>query len=271
MYARRRLGVLAALAAIVTAGIAGNSFLTRPGTAADGSEGFLAFGDEANGTTFAVGLDAAGERRGSFQFAVAGVGLFWPDTPASIETKSDSSVIVRYDGPGQLDRAAALDLVFGFHQRSGEREPVPIRLEAQVNPDRITASAELWSGGVGYKLTDRRALPDAGEDLAAILAALRAEDWPGLYRRTYSGARAQMSEADFVAAISAAYAARGRVLDAQLVSGPTYGDGRAGFDTASATVSVTLSENGTPRTYRAQASLIWEADHWALLSLDLAD
>ncbi len=156
---------------------------------------------------------------------------------------------------------------FGFHQRSGNFDNVSIRLEAQVNPDRISATAELWHSGVLYKLTDRRAVPNADDDLASIIAALKAEDWAALYRSSYSGVRGQMAEADFVAGIGTTFAARGHVVDASLISAVSYGDGSAGFDMASARVAVTLSKGGAPSTMNGQAILVWEAGRWQLYSI----
>ena len=181
-----------------------------------------------------------------------------------MEVKSDSSVIVRYDGPGFADPQATIDSAFGYHQRSGETLPVTVRLEVQVNPDRITASAELWVDGAFYNLTDRRATPDAEADLAAILAAFKAQDWASVYRWSYSGVRSEMTEAQFIAASTQAFSAEGTVVDATRTGPLSYTTGGAGFDAAAASVTLTMSSG---RTVNADASLIWEDDRWALLSI----
>lgn len=239
----------------------------RPGTGADGSRGFVTFKDVANGTTLSVGLADAGDARGRFQFAVHGVGLFWPAEVATVEVKSDSSVIVRYQGSGFVDPSAQLDNTFGYHVRSGEATTVDVRLEAQVNPDRITASAELWSAGRQYKLVDRRAVPDADADLATILHVIERSDWAGLYGWLYTDSRATMTQAEFVAGIAAAFDARGTIVSVDQVGPVRYGDGRAGFDVASAAVTLTMSSGGTQTEVQATASLIWETDRWSVLSI----
>jgi hypothetical protein len=253
-------GLTAASLIIVT-------LLARPASSADGSLGYLSFKDVMNGSTFSVALQGAGSNQGKFQFAVEGAGLFWPVNRATVEVKSDSSVIVRYDGPGFADAQAAIDPVFGFHQRSGTVTPDTIRLEAQINPDRITASAELWVDGASgsYKLTDRRSTPDADTDLATILAAFEAQDWASVYSWTYSGVRGEMTEAEFVSASAHAFSAEGTVVHAATTGPVFYTSGSAGFDAASAPVSLTMSSG---RTVIAEASLIWEGNRWALLSID---
>jgi hypothetical protein len=254
----------AGAAGTLAAGFLIVSLVVQPATSADGSLGYLSFKDVANGSTFSIGMRDAGPNVGKFQFAVNGTGLFWPSNRATVEVKSDSSVIVRYDGPGFADHHATIDAAFGYHQKSGEALAVAVRLEAQVNPDRITASAELWVDGVAYKLTDRRATPDAVTDLASILAVFQAENWASVYQWTYSGVRSEMTQAEFIVASQNAFSAEGTVVQAIRTGPLTYSSGGAGFDTATAPVSLTMSSG---RVVIAKASLIWEDDRWALLSV----
>jgi hypothetical protein len=240
------------------------ALVAAPSSGADGSRGFLTFKDVANGTTWSIGLQEAGIDTGKFQFAAPGVGLAWPEGLATVVVKSDSSVIVRYEGPGFVDPVAALDPVFGYHQGSGEAQTRALRLEAQVNPDRITASAELWVDGVAYKLVDRRSVADADADLTTILGAFAAEDWSTVHRWLYSAARASISEAAFIARSETEFSAEGTIATATRSGPVTYGAGGAGFDTATAPVTLTLSSG---QTILANASLIWETDRWNLLSI----
>jgi hypothetical protein len=239
----------------------------RLGAGADGSSGFLTFKDAANGTSLSVGLADAGDARGRFQFAVDDVGLFWPADVATVDVKSDSSAIVRYEGPGFLDAAARLDGTFGYHETSGDSIPVDLRLEMQVNPDRITATAELWSGGQQHHLVDRRAAPDADADLDSILAAIERSDWTSLYGWVYADARATIEQAEFVAQMGATFATHGTIVAVDRSGSVRYGDGRAGFDTASADVVLTMSSGGAQTVINATASLVWETDRWSLLSI----
>lgn len=84
----------------------------------------------------------------------------------------------------------------------------------------------------GFKLTDRRAIPDAEADLASILAAFESQDWARVYRWT-------------------------------LLGRPLRNDG-GHFIAARTQVTLTMSSG---RTVIADASLIWEDDRWALLSI----
>lgn len=260
---RRRM-LLAAVAVLVTSSLL---LVTRTGsaTSADGSLGYLTFKDLPNRSTLSAALHEAGADKGRFQFAVDDVGLFWPTNRATVEVKSDSSVIVRYEGAGYQDADATIDPTFGFHQRSGSLRDVTLRLEAQVNSDRITASAELWVDGTLYKLTDRRATPDADADLASILSAFEAQDWTAVYGWTYSGLRSSMTASEFAARSTEAFAAEGSVVDASRTGPLAYTGSRAGFDAATAPVTLSMSSG---RTIIAKASLIWENDRWALLSID---
>jgi hypothetical protein len=263
-------GARVVLALVITVSVAVAAVMVGApgtGTGADGSAGFLAFKDASAGSSMSVGLQDAGAARGRFEFAVDGVGLFWPADVATVAVKSDSSVIVRYDGPGFLDARAQLDDTFGFHKRSGDWTKVDIRLEAQVNPDRITASATLWSGAQQFVMVDRRPTPDADQDLATILDTVRRSDWSALYGWLYAGARATTTESAFVEQTRAAFTARGTVVAVDRVGVLSYGDGRAGFDTASQAVTLTMSSGGNQTTLHATASLVWETNRWSLLSI----
>lgn len=179
-------------------------------------------------------------------------------------------MIVTYNGDDRLDRQAILDPVFGFHERSGVSEAHQIRLESQINPDRITATANLWVDGVQYHLVDRRATPDAGTDLASIISALRTENWGAIYDRSYSGIHAQLTRPAFVAALTAAFAAHGHVTAVVITVQPSYGDGSGGFDTASGKLAVTMTRRASSQTYAVNVSLLWENSSWKLLGLPLA-
>ena len=118
--------------------------------------------------------------------------------------------------------------------------------------------------GVAYKLTDRRATSDAATDLASILAAFQSEDWASVYSWTYSGVRQEMTLAEFKVASENAFSAEGTVVQAIRTGSLTYSAGGGGFDAVSAPVSLTMSSG---RVVTANASLIWEDDRWALLSV----
>ncbi len=235
-----------------------------PATTADGSLGYRSFKDASNGSMLTVALQDAGANQGKFQFAVTGAGLFWPRDRATVTVNSDNSVVVGYDGPGFADTQAVIDSAFGHHQRSGEALPVTVRLEAQVNPDGITASARLWVNGVLYALNDQRPTLDADADLLTILGAFQSQDWAVVYSWTYSGVRSEMTETEFVAASTQAFSADGSVVHATRTGPVSYATTGAGFDTATARVALTMSSG---RIVNADASLIWEDGRWALLSI----
>ena len=264
--ARRPIPSIALVATLAVFGVLAS--LSRSDAAVP-SDGYVAFQDPSAGTSFAVSIGATSLYVGHFEFAVAGLGLVWPDAPAVVTANSDHSVVVTYAGGGQLDRQATLDPTFGFHRVSGTSEEHPIRLQSQINPDRITATATLWVDGVQYHLVDRMPTPDADTDLAAIAGALRSEDWGGLYDRSYSGLTGQLSRSVFVATLASAFAPYGHVTAVVITAQPIYGDSSGGFDTASAKLAVTLSNGASSHTYDANVSLLWESSTWKILSLPL--
>lgn len=190
------------------------------------------FIDAGRQSSFSVDLDQTTADFGRFSFGVLGVGLFFGDSPATVEFQSDHSVIVRYSGSAALDRAAQLDFVFNLTRVSGAFEPASIQLEAQVNPDRVTSSAQLWYQGTQYELVDKQPPSDPAVGLNAILAAMQAQDWSRLYDLGYSGFRSAITRADFAARMSTGWAGRGTVTATSVVSAPQLGDRRAGFDAA---------------------------------------
>lgn len=259
---RRAVGFVTAFAALAMLVV---SSTPSPATGADGSGGYLTFKDPGQGSSWSIGLAAAGADRGRFQFGVTGAGLIWPDGRATVDVKSDHSVIVTYDGAGFADRQATIDPDFAIHQGSGNEEPVHLRLQAQVNPDRVTASAELWVDGIQYKLTDKRPTTTANADLDAIIGFLEAEAWADYHRTLYAGAREQMTEAAFVEAIAAEYATVDGIAEIDRTGPISYNAPGSGFDIATAPLRM---QTGAGTVFTGRASLIWEGNRWAVLSID---
>ena len=224
------------------------------------------FIDTVDHTQLLIYLDPSVAHYGAFSFAAQGAGLFGNVRPATIDVAGPHAVDVSYDGAGTLDPAARLDFVFGLDWPSGQAQPAAIRLTASLDPIAGAASADLWTGGAHYRLRVQPPPRNADQALAAVLRAYRNEDWSALYDLYFSGLRAQLSRADFVARISTGVAGW-RVVDAQVVSPITYSDGQAGFFMAVAQVRITRSRQGATRTDVAQAELLWENGRWALLTL----
>lgn len=263
----------AAIAVVTVAAVLAAAILRgQPGaTASDPAGGRYVFIDDARQSSFSVNLEKTSPDLGRFSFGVAGLGLFFGDVPASVEFKSDSSIIVRYDGSGVVDRSARVDFVFNLTLATGTTDPAPIQLEAQVNPDRVTSSAQLWYEGVQYKLVDRQPASDPGAAVRAILAAMAAQDWSAVYDLGYSGLRTAISRAEFGDRMAAGWAGRGTVTATAIVSAPRLGDRRAGFDAAQATVSFTLTRDGVATTYLADITLLEEPDGWKFISIALRE
>ncbi len=237
-------------------------------TAADPTGGRYAFMDRDRGTTFSVIIDASSPEGGRFSFAGAGLGVVWSDTPASVEVKSDNSVIVRYEGPGRVDAGAQFDPVFGLHRVVSAGEPVRLRLEAQVNPDRVTSVVDLWMDSLRYKMVDRKPPSDPRFDLTAVTAALRAQDWQSLYALAFSGLRHSVTEADFVAKAEAGWADVGTVVSVTVVTPPALEDRRTGLDVAVAEISVATERDGVTVVHSADVTLLQESVGWRWISID---
>ena len=236
--------------------------------ATDPSGGRYTFIDNARQTEFLIYLDPSATNFGRFSFGVQGLGLFFSTAAATVNFNSDHSVVVQYSGSGLLDPNASLDFVFGMSQSSGTTDPVSIQLQAQINPDRVTSSAELWYGGAQYKLVDTRPPADPTDALNAALAALQQKDWAGLYGMSFSLLQNSMSQADYVAQISAGWAGSGTITAITVTSPPQLNDGRAGFDMARASASVTMTSGTTTTTYPIYVTLLEEPSGWKLFSID---
>lgn len=266
-----RAGIVVATVAVSVIGILSVSVIggAPRAAAADPAAGRYVFIDDARASSFSVNLDPDNPDFGMFTFGVQGVGLFLGAGPGTVEFKSDNSVIVRYDGAGFLDRSARLDFVFNLTMVSAATESTSIRLEAQVNPDRVTSSAQLWQAGAQYKLVDKQPPSSPGSALTSILSALQAQDWSRLYDLGYGPFRATISRADFTAQAAAAWTGRGTVTAVSVTGAPKLGDRRAGFDVAKATVAFTLTKDGTAATHLADVTLLEEPDGWKFISIDL--
>jgi hypothetical protein len=240
-----------------------------PAAAVDVAAGRYAFSDHDRNSSFAVTVDPTSSANGAFTFGAAGVGLIWSDTPASVEIKSDKSVILRYTGPGRVDRQATLDPLFGLDLVGSTGEPAQVRLEAQINPDRVTSATKLWLDDVPYELIDRSPAADPRIELDSILAALRTQDWLDLYARSFVGFREVMTESDFVADMTAAWATKGTVTAAGVTTGPTLTGRRTGIDAAVATVTIALSTDGVSTAHVADVTMILEAQGWRWVNIEL--
>ncbi|MGB8385118.1 MAG: hypothetical protein WCG47_28410, partial [Dermatophilaceae bacterium] len=217
---------------------------TVSASASDPVRGRYTFIDNARQTTFAIDLDPAAPNLGEFTFGVAGVGLFRSVHGATVAFNSDHSVVIQYSGPATLDRTAAIDFVFALTRGSGLGEPVTVQLQAQVNPDRITSSAQFWFGGTQYKLVDTKPASDAGPAVTLILNALRDQDWSAIYDLSFSRLRATVTRTAFVAKAAAGWSGRGTITSAIVNGAIQTSDGRAGFNAARASVSITLTLGG---------------------------
>ncbi len=261
--------ILAALSALVILA-AGAWALGAPTRAADpspGIQGFYTFIDAGRGSELTVSLDPSALSYGRFTFGERGVGLFTSSGPADVKVASDHSVILSYTGTASLDAGAALDFRFGLTVGSGQDVPSQVSLQAQIDPARVTASAELWYAGAQYKLVHVQPAADPNQAVAAIAADLRAADWTALYEAAYSGLRESMSEADFVAQASA-WIGQGEITDVSVLSSATQGtSSELGYTVAQASISLTRTTNAGPTTTVADLSLLAEPDGWKWISL----
>ncbi|MBA3877617.1 MAG: hypothetical protein C0498_11935 [Anaerolinea sp.] len=242
--------------------------IARPAEANGPPDGWYALKDRDRGTWLRIDLDPATLDFGWFSFAVPGVGIYVSTAPTTIVLKRDGSAVATYDGLSDLDRQATIDSVFGINRSSGSTERARIRFRAQIDPGRTTGSGELWHDGSRYDLVDTP--PPVGPEaaLGSTVRALKAQDWGALYDLSFSWTRETISREEMVRAVSVAWSEHGTVTDVRVVSPAESRGGEAGFDTAAATISVTLEKDGLATTYLADVSLLLERDGWKLLSID---
>ena len=85
--------------------------------------------------------------------------------------------------------------------------------------------------------------------MGRVVAATGSEDWPTLWDDMSEFFREGTTEAEFVAGVAAAFAPMGEVVSAS--AGPVvHLDGQAGYDLASAPITVTLEQPGGSTTIR---------------------
>ncbi len=265
---KRQLGIVASAlviaAAAVSASGGGRTVATDP------AGGRYVFIDATRASEFLVDLDPSSATYGSFALAEPGVGLFRSARAASVVQQNDHSVVLQYQGAANLDTAASIDLEFGMIEGSGVTQPTSVTMQAQVNPDRVTASVTLWYGDQTCRLVSRTPPSAPSTTLTTILTDLQNQDWSGLYDLAYSGLRGSISRADFVAQNTAAWAAHGTITTISIVTPAQTTLTQAGFSTALATVDLTLTNGGTLSTVRATVSMIAEPDGWKYISIDPA-
>lgn len=259
--------VVLALAVAGVAGVVGKAARTEAQDTLSGEpSGFI---DQERGTYLIVYLDQSEPHAGEFTYAVPGLGLFTGTMPATVEVKSHTSVIVRYDGAGTLDRDAKLDPVLAlWTQSSGESEPVSLRLEAHINPERLTTSAQLWYAGQMYKLNSKEIPHNADAALATIADAYNRQDWSTLYHYGYRRLQAGMTEAEFVTWVTSGLQAQGRVVRAQVASDVVYQTSKGGYHVAVGKIALTLSQDGVETTTTMNVVLVMDGGAWRWMTLD---
>lgn len=96
MRHHRAAGAVMIALITMTAVLAASVLRGEPGaTASDPAAGRYVFIDEARLSSFSIDLEKTSADLGRFSFGIVGLGLFFGEGPASVEFKSDSSVVVR--------------------------------------------------------------------------------------------------------------------------------------------------------------------------------
>lgn len=251
------VGATALSAALLT------SLSSSPAHAAPPQSSLISgFMDHASSDYLRVQLDSSAADYGQFVVALPGVGLAWSAQPAAVTVESDHSDQLRYDGPGFLDPNAILDTEFGIaYQQQGPATSKPIRLIGQIDPAHGTGSLEVWVAGKHYHFASLAVRQDADSTAAAVLAAIKAEDWPTLYSLADSSLRNAMTVQQFTQQVSDEFGG-GQVTDARQTGPISYTTSSAGTSYASVPATFTTTHNGQTQTVSATVVLIRDGGSW---------
>ena len=192
---------------------------------------------------------------GAFQLSIQGVGM-WIGT-ATITHPGGHLVHLSGTVPAKFTAVGAT-----------RPSPTSIRFEGEVHiaPDNSStqAAVEVWTGGFHYAIADHLAPAAAAPQAAkAILSAMAAHDWAGVYPNLAQPLRSNFTEAQF-AALSSSQATP--AMSAVTVTAPGAITMVAGQETwdGSATFTTTTS-SGTTRRYAMTIRLLSEGGAWHLL------
>lgn len=217
--------------------------------------------DATSRATFGVVVDRGDPTYGLVSLGIPKVGLVWTTVPVKLARQADRSIKVSYDGPGELDGAAMLDLEFGvLAQRSGASRTVEISLRGSIGAKHRTGTVTVTVAGQRHVIVDGVPTESAQATLAAFLTATRKEDWRQWYELFSSTATRSFSADEWVAMIERGLAPYGRVIAAD--AGTITYNSDAYLDLASAPFSITVEKNGASRILEYTVTLVWEKGGW---------
>jgi hypothetical protein len=252
------VGAATASAALLT------SWSSSPAHAAAPPQSSLVSGfmDHTSNDYLRVQLDSSAAGYGQFAVALPGVGLSWSAQPASVTVEFGNSDQLRYDGPGFLGPNAILDTEFGVaYQQQGPTTSEPIRLIGQVDPAHGTGSIEVWVAGTHYHFASLAVPHDAGSTAAAVLTAIKAEDWPTLYSLADTSLRDAMTAQQFAQQVNDGFGG-GQVNDAQQTGQISYTTNSAGTIYANVPATFAVTHDGQTQTVSATVVLIRDGGSW---------
>jgi hypothetical protein len=271
MTRKLRLGLAGAVIAVaVSVGIL--SF-QQPATSAPAPASVMTggFQDRSNGAYLRIQLDSGHPGYGLFAVAIPGVGLLWPQAPATVSPESAQSIQIRYgDAQGFLQSQALLDTEFGVnYQPSGPVQSITLRLVGQVDPDHKTGSIELWVNGTHYHLGVVAVPQTASASVNAYLTALSAGDWATLYQISDDSLKNSINQADFVQQMAAAIG-DGKVATATVNGTLIYTTSSAGVGYATVPISLVVTSGGSQSAHAGNLTLIFNGGQWRVLTVDFS-
>ncbi|MGN6361382.1 MAG: hypothetical protein ACTHNK_13445 [Thermomicrobiales bacterium] len=223
------------------------------------------FIDQASGAYFVIQLTAAVPGYGHFSLALPGIGLLTNTAPAQIIASDPAAVQVTYDGAATLDGAAVLDSETAtFTRLSGQRSPVTIQLTATLNPALNTGTVMLTYNGQQYTVSAVPPPHTAEPVFTQVITIFAQQDWTQMYGLLDSQWQASMTQADFVAWLSAGFPAFGTLTDVQVLAAPDYATAREGYTVATGLVALTFTTNGAASVQWNYIVLIADGGQWKL-------
>jgi hypothetical protein len=232
-------------------------------------DGIGNFVDQSNGTFLTMAVEPSSPLLGRFQLAIDGVGLIWPDQPASHLGTSGSVLSFAYSGGATVDKSATIDLLWGLHQPSGSEEVTT--LDLSVNVDIATGDAFVTAvfESTSHTLNSSAPLPETADlVLAEIAERYAVMDWGALYDLGFSGLHTAISRNDFIDAATSAHVAQGAVVVSALPVGRVSYPSGSYVRMAAGDLDVVIADASSTVVVRTHVSLIFEGQQWRLVTLD---
>lgn len=156
-----------------------------------------------------------------------------------------------------------MDTEFGVgYQFAGTATSATVRFTGQVDAAHGSSPIEVWVNGTHYHVAAGNAAQNADSTANAVVAALKANDWPALYDLADDSLRNGMTAAQFAQQVTSAFGAGTKITDVTITGAITYTTNQAGVSYADVPITMTVFVNGANQTTAGVLVLIDDQGSW---------